>query len=169
MKKLLIAGLTAIMLGSTFVGCGAKDSGSESGQVEVSNIKTSDIVSKIKEKIEMRAMGPIEGEQASEMFHINLDDVEEFTIEQGMVNTGLETIAVVKAKDGKVDAVKEALEKVKEDKKNAAFYPGEAEAVESATIQEMGNYVGLFIIPDFEEGQKNSEKAIEIFKEALKK
>lgn len=169
MKKLLIATLTAMMIGSTLVACGSDNSGNESGQVEVANVKTSDIATKIKEEIELRPTGPVEGQQASEMFHLNLDDVEEFTIEQGMMNSGLETIAIVKAKDGKVDAVKEALEKVKEDKKAAAFYPGEPEAVEASSVEVVGNYVALLIIPDYEEGAGNSAKANKIFKDAVAK
>ena len=85
-----------------------------------------------------------------------------------MINTGLEVVAVVKAKEGKVDAVKDSLEKVIEDKKASAFYPGEPEAVEAAQLKVNGNYVGLFIIPDYEEGQNNAEKAAKVFEEALK-
>lgn len=53
-------------------------------------------------------------------------------------------------------------------KKKAAFYPGEPEAVEAAELKVVGDYVGFFIIPDYEEGELNSKKAMEIFEEALK-
>lgn len=164
MKKIIISLLTTLMIGTAITGCSTK--GLEGNSTK--NISTSDIVSKIKEEVEMRITGPIEGELAKEQYHLNLDDIEEFSIENGMMNTGLESIAVVKAVDGKVDSVKESLEKVIEDKKAAAFYPGELEAVEAAELKIIGNYVGLFIIPDSEEGQKNSEKAASIFETSLK-
>lgn len=85
------------------------------------------------------------------------------------LNTGIELLAVVKAKKGKVEDVKLALEKVKDDKKEAAFYPGEGEAVDNAEIKTVDNYVGLFIIPDYDQsGENNSEKAAEIFEKALR-
>ena len=155
MKKKLSILLATLMVGATFIGCGARE--------EAKNVPTSEIVKSIKEKVEMRALGTVEGELLKEKFHL-----EEQTVENGMINTGLEVVAVVKAKEGKVDAVKDSLEKVIEDKKASAFYPGEPEAVEAAQLKVNGNYVGLFIIPDYEEGQNNAEKAAKVFEEALK-
>lgn len=160
MKKKLSILLATLIMGATFVGCGEKES--------EGSVSASQIVQTITEKVEMRPVGPVEGELLTEQFHLNLDDVEEQSVQNGMINTGLEVVAVVKAKEGKVDSVKASLEKVIEDKKAKAFYPGEPEAVEAAELKVVGDYVGLFIIPDYEEGEKNAEKAAEIFEEALK-
>lgn len=165
MGRLVIATLTAVLIGSTFVGCGSSKPNSV---VEVSNVAT-DITNNILDRVELRETAPVDDALAKDVFHLNLDDVEEYSIEQGMINTGLETIAVVKAKDGKVDSVKSSLEKVIEDKKSVAFYPGEPEAVEDARLEVIGNYVGLIIIPEYYENQKNNDKALEIFKESLGK
>lgn len=162
MKKIILALLSTLMVMFAVTGCGFNDGGAE-----VKDIPTKDIVEDIKGSVELRAMGPIEGDMASELFYINQDDVEEFTIEKGMMNTGLETIAVVKAKEGKVDTIKEAFNKVIEAKKSEAFYPGEAEAVEAAKIEVKGNYVALLIIPEYEEGQNNMDKALEAFNKAF--
>ncbi|MEG2290962.1 MAG: DUF4358 domain-containing protein [Clostridium sp.] len=164
MKKIILSLVATLMIAATVMGCSSKESTSG----DAKDVKTVDIVNKITTEIEVSKLGPVEGELAKEQYHLNLDDIEEFSIENGMINTGLESIAVVKAKDGKVDSVKASLEKVIEDKKAAAFYPGEAEAVESSELKIVGNYVGLFIIPDYEEGQKNSEKAASIFESELK-
>lgn len=165
MKKIISILLTGIMI-LGLVGCSSQDG--DSNQNTNKNVPTSEIVNSIKEGIEIRMTGPVDEELVKNQFHLNLDDVEEYTIEKGMVNTGLETLAVVKAKEGKVDSVKASLEKVIEDKKAEAFYPGEAEAIEGAKIQVVGNYVALLIIPDYEEGLNSSQKAIDIFNEALK-
>lgn len=164
MKKIISTLISTLMVGAILIGCSSKGADS----VEGKNVPTADIVNKIMEEIELRAMGSVEGDLAKEQYHLNLDDIEEFSIQNGMINTGLESIAVIKAKEGKVDSVKDSLEKVKEDKKAAAFYPGEEEAIKASEIKVIGNYVGLFIIPDYEDGQRNAEKAVSIFESTLK-
>lgn len=162
MKKIMVSLLATLMIGATFMGCSSKES------ADAKDVPTADIVNRIIEEIEMRPLGPVEGELAKEQFHLNLDDIEEYTVQNAMISPGIDAIAVVKAKAGKVDSVKESLEKFKADKKTAAFYPGEAEAVEGAELKVIGNYVGLFIIQEYEEGQKNAEKAASIFESELK-
>lgn len=161
MKK-KIAGILAIMMvGAVLVGCSSK-------KEEVKNVNPADITTKITENIEMRMVSPIEGEMLNDEFLLNSGDYEEASVLKGMINSGIETVAVVKAKDGKVDAVKESFEKFKEAKKGQQLYPGEPETIDAAQLKVVGNYVGFFIIPDYEEGAKNSEKAAAIFEEALK-
>ena len=53
---------------------------------------------------------------------------------------------VVKAKDGKVDAVKASVEQVLQDKIGSAFYPEEQEVAENAKVEVNGNLVSLFIV-----------------------
>lgn len=164
MKKILSLLLTSIMV-LGLVGCSSK--GANEGVAK--DVPTADLVSAVKEKIEVRMTGPVEGELAKTNFHLNLDEVNEYTIEQGMINTGIETLAVVKAKDGKTDAIKKSLNQVVEDKKNGFKYPGEEEAIDNAKIEVIGNYVVLFIIPDLDEtGVDYATEAVNIVKEALK-
>lgn len=159
MRKLFTGTLAMIMTLALFVGCGSKGN---SG-----NVTTASIADEISTNIEMRMTAKIEGELLTEKFHLNMDDIEEETVLEGQMNSALETIAIIKAKEGKVDSVKASLEKVLEDKKAAAFYPGEPEAVEAAEVKVIGNYVALIIIPDYEEGENNTQKAVEMFEKAL--
>ena len=53
---------------------------------------------------------------------------------------------VVKAKEGKVDAVKASVEQVLQDKIGSAFYPEEQEVAENAQVKVDGNLVSLFIL-----------------------
>ena len=138
MKKKLSILLATLMVGATFVGCGAKE--------EAKNVPTSEIVESIKEKVEMRALGTVEGELLTEKFHLNLDDVENYAIYETERRPGPGFIMIVKAKDGKVENVKNSMEKVLEDKIGQAFYPEEQEVAENATIEVDGNFVSLFLL-----------------------
>lgn len=167
MKKILSAILVGIMV-LGLVGCGNKG-GDASDSAK--NVPTVDLVNAVmgNEEIQMRKTAPIEGELVETTFHLNPDDVEEYSIQKGVMNTGLETIAVAKAKEGKVDAVKASFEQYLEDLKGGFFYPGEEEAVEGAKIEVIGNYVILTLVPDYDAtGEDYSQKAVEIIKEALK-
>lgn len=155
--KLLAVIMTVGLLG----GCGKSSN--------VKNVSTASIVESIHNEIEMRQTEAVDEVITSEMYYLGDDIVEESTIERGVINTGIELIAVVKAKEGKVEDAKMALEKVKDDKKEVAFYPGESEAVDNAEVKVVDNYVGLFIIPDYNNsGENYSEKAAEIFEKALR-
>lgn len=166
MKKAIGKMLAVVITFGMFIGCSVLD---KINNDQPRHVSIPNVIEKIKSEIELRPMEVVEGDLISEKYHLNMDDIEDQTIESGVINTGLETIAIVKAKDQKIDAVKEAFEKVIEDKRASAFYPGESEAVDEAEIRVVGNYVGLFIIPNYEEGKENNtEKAVEIFEKALR-
>lgn len=163
MKKGIARLLTVVMTLGILGGCGTSDN---------KNVSTASIVENIQNQIEMKRTEIVENTTAYEAFYLNDDMVEEATIARGTINTGIETIAVVKAKKNKTGDVISAFEKYKEDKKASAFYPGEAEAFENAEIKEEDDYVGLFIIPDdemeMENGKEsNAKKAADIFEKAL--
>ena len=166
MKKIIGEMLVVVIAFGMFSGC-SWSTNIHKDQPRHASIPS--IIEKIKNELELRTMEVVEGDLVSEKYHLNMDDIEEQRIESGVINTGLETIAIVKAKDQKIDSVKEAFEKVIEDKRASAFYPGESEAVDEAEIRVVGNYVGLFIIPDYEEGsENNAQKAVDIFEKALR-
>lgn len=168
MRKILSVILTGVMV-LGLVGCSSGDKGGDSSSVK--DVPTADLVNAVleNEETQMRMLGPVEGELAETTFHLKLDDVEEYSIQKGMMNTGLETIAVAKAKDGKVDAVKASFDKYLEGLKALAMYPGEPEAVEGAKVEVVGNYVFVTVVPDYDgTGTNYSEKANEVIKEALK-
>ena len=166
MKKIIGEMLVVVIAFGMFSGC-SWSTNINNDQPRHASIPS--IIEKIKNELELRTMEVVEGDLVSEKYHLNMDDIEEQRIESGVINTGLETIAIGKAKDQKIDSVKEAFEKVIEDKRASAFYPGESEAVDEAEIRVVGNYVGLFIIPDYEEGsENNAQKAVDIFEKALR-
>lgn len=166
MKKVLVVTLSSIILGTTLVSCA--DTKTNSKIEESISVSTSEIVEDVKKEIgdNIRKTALVEEEKISEIYHIDKDDVIDITIENGTINTGLELIAVAKVEEEKIDSVKESLEKVIEDKRVSAFYPGELEAVEEAKIVTKNNYIALFVIPD-EEGLGLVDTAVKAFENSI--
>lgn len=162
MKKVLSILLTALMLGAVLIGCG------ESKNAEVKNVPASEITKAITDEVEFPAMGSVPEETVKEQFGLNLDDIEDYSVLKCMRSPGVGILAVVKAKDGKVDTVKSALENSVKTLKASAFYPGEAEVYDAAKVKADGNYVILAAVESTEEGKDSVAKSIEIFENKLK-
>ena len=128
MKKLLVSALIAVMVGATLTGCGNKNTGdtpkTEQGSEQTASVSAKDVVEKLNEKEYVRAAAEIDDTMASEIYHLNLDDVEDYGILETQISPGPGFIMVVKAKDGKVDAVKASVEQVLQDKVGNAFKDG---------------------------------------------
>ena len=90
--------------------------------------------------------GEIDDDMAKEIYHLNLDDIEDYGVLETQISPGPGLIIVVKAKDGKVDAVKASVEEVLQDKIGNAFYPDEKEIAKNAEVRVDGNLVSLFIL-----------------------
>ncbi|MPQ45039.1 DUF4358 domain-containing protein [Clostridium tarantellae] len=169
MKKILVSVLAAIMLGSTLTACGKSNTekpGASSGKEDTINISTKEIAEAINEKIQVRMPQPVDDNMAKDLFQLNLDDVEEYNIISTGISPGVDTIAIVKAKEGKVENVKTSFEKYLEIKKQPPVYPVDLETLESAKIEEKGNYIALLITMENE--GVNVDTASKIFNEKLK-
>ena len=166
MKKILVSTLIAIMIGATLTGCGNKNTGNssstEQSEQQKASVSAKDVVEKLNEKEYVRAAAEIDDTMASEIYHLNLDDVEDYGILETQISPGPGFIMVVKAKEGKVDAVKASVEQVLQDKVGKAFYPEEQEITESAEVKVDGSLVSLFILNSevASEAQSTYEKLI---------
>ena len=150
MKKILVSTLIAVMIGATLTGCGNKNSGNsssvEQSTQQTNSVSAKEVVEKLNEKEYVRAAAEIDDTMASEIYHLNLDDIEDYGILETQISPGPGFIMVVKAKEGKVDEVKASVEQVLQDKIGSAFYPEEQEVSESAEVKVDGNLVSLFIV-----------------------
>lgn len=140
MKKILISGIILVMMSSVFVGCSSNNKDINS------NLTSKEIATQLVDKGYIRAAREIDDAMAEEMYHLNLNDVEDYAIYETGISPGPGFIMIVKAKDGKVEDVKNSMEKVLEDKVGSAFYPDEQTAAENATIEVDGNFVALFLL-----------------------
>ena len=113
MKKILVSTLIAIMVGATLTGCGNSGNGNNSiQQGQQTSLSAKEIVEKLGEEELFMMPMMVEDEMAQEVYNLNLDDVVDYGILVPGITAQQDEIIVVKAKEGKVDAVKASLEKI---------------------------------------------------------
>lgn len=161
MKKVLVSLLVAAMVGATLTGCGSKAQGNGAQVEQGSSVSAADVVAQLKEYIPMPM--DVTEEEAKDVYHLNLDDVESYGIAITGRSPGVGFAMVVKAKEGKVDAVKASVDQVLADRVGAAFYPDEKEIAEKAKVEVDGNYVSLLIFND-----DVAAEATQTYKDAIK-
>ncbi|RJE87586.1 DUF4358 domain-containing protein [Paenibacillus sp. 1011MAR3C5] len=126
-------------------------------------MKTSDIVDKILEDIELPVLMSVSGEQVKDSYYFDPSElVAEGSYNQAMMNTKATELVVVKLKSDKhYDAVKEGLTKRAEDiiKTFSQYLPDQHEDAKNYQIVRQGNYVLLSISHD----QAGIKKAFESF------
>lgn len=141
MKK-IVKILSGILVCASLVSCGAKGPALKEG------LTAKDVVAKVEEKAPIQMPMELDEATIKDLTTLNLDDVEEYAIKKAMIMNSADVIAVVKAKDGKVESVKEALQKMLDTEKDNAYLPEQKDKVESAVLTEKGNYVILLINAD---------------------
>lgn len=152
MKKLLVSTLIAVMVGATLTGCGNNDKqnntaqDSQQEQSQASSVSAKEVVEKLNEEGYVRMPAEIDDNMAKDIYHLNLDDIEDYGILETQISPGPGLIVVVKAKEGKVDAVKASVEQILQDKIGNAFYPDEKETIEKAKVEVNGDIVSLLIL-----------------------
>lgn len=134
--------LSGILVCASLVACGAKGPALKEG------LTVNDVVAKVEEKAPMQMPMELDETTIKDLTTINLDDVEGYAIKKAMIMNSADITAVVKAKDGKVESVKEALQKMLDTEKDNAYLPEQKDKVENAVLTEKGNYVILLINAD---------------------
>lgn len=142
--------LSGILICTSLVACGSKEPSLKDG------VTVKDVVTKVVEKAPMQMPMELDDTTVSDLTTINLDDVEEYAITKAMIMNSADVTAIVKAKDGKVESVKAALQEMLDTEKNNAYLPEQKEKVENAVLIEKGNYVILLINEDV----KAAEEAV---------
>lgn len=156
MKKLLSVILATLMFGTLLTGCGSK--GNDGSKEVTLNEGTTleSMVQKIGDTNEITMPTKADDAVAKDLFHLNLDDVEEYSIQYAMVMNSSDNIAMVKAKDGKVDSVKTALETRLNDVKKSfeQYLPDQKEKANNGKVVVKGNYVALLIVEKVDDAEK---------------
>ena len=142
--------LSGILVCASLVACGTKSPELKEG------ITVKDVIAKVEEKAPMQMPMELDDTTVADLTTINLEEVEEYAITKAMIMNSADVTAIVKAKDGKVESVKAALQEMLDTEKNNAYLPEQKEKVENAVLTEKGNYVILLINADV----KSAEEAV---------
>lgn len=132
-------------------------------QENESKMTLKEIATKFGEEGYIRMPLEITEVEATEVYHVNPEIVEEYAISITGIQPGPGFALMMQAKDGKVEEVKAIAEQVKEDLIGNAFYPQEVESAQNAEILVNGNHVALLVL-----NSEVAEDAIEVYKQAIK-
>lgn len=84
----------------------------------------------------------LDAEMLESITGITSDLYDEFIGEMPMISTNVDTLLIIKAKEGKVEAVQEALNAYREANVNSAMqYPMNVGKIQASRIETFGNYV----------------------------
>ncbi len=183
MKKILAAALAALSV-FAFAACGAKSNAPVPG-----TLKEGETVQSLLEGVDKKfaekygadyqavAMGmPVDDAYLSDFLSLDTSAYDEYAGNVSMSMTNSDAFFVVKAKEGKVEAVQQALEKRLSDlKAQYEFYPvsGSYDRAMAGEVYTKGNYVFLIVVgilddvdaetPDFSDDVKMTKEAIDQF------
>lgn len=84
----------------------------------------------------------LEPDMFGEMFGVTEDMYEEYFAEMPMISTNVDTLVIVKAKEGQTDAVEEALNAYRDMKVNDTLqYPMNIGKIQASRVEVIGDYV----------------------------
>lgn len=85
---------------------------------------------------------PLDPEMLEANFGITSDMYDDYMAEMPMISTNVDTLLIIKAKDGKVEAIEEALNTYREGMVNDTMqYPMNVGKIQASRIERIGNYV----------------------------
>lgn len=176
MKKVFAFVLAALMTAS-LAACGSNNSSSSVGSSDPTSSAVSsenhsstvgtgtgmkdgktmeDFIAAMDEAFSEVNASAIDDAMLTDLYTVKAEDVEAYKGNMSMINVLAYDVLVVKAKEGKVENVKAALEKRKENRiSEFEFYPvnGNDENTKNALVLTSGDYGILVICDDYEKAQ----------------
>ena len=126
----------------------------EQGMIMAAGSRLQDVIMQLGEELGITMSEKLDESSLKEVFGVDPADIEEYYGEYSAVNTSADHIIGLKVKDGKVDAVRQALEARKEEivKNFEEYLPDQYEKAQAGQIIQKGNYLFLVIAGDSEKG-----------------
>ena len=126
----------------------------EQGMLMAAGSRIQDVIMELGETLGITMPQKLDQTSLQEVFGLNPSDIEEYYGEYSSVNTSADHIIGVKVKEGRVDAVRSALEKRKETvvENFKEYLPDQYDKAQAGKIIEKGNYLFLVIAGDSTKG-----------------
>ncbi len=188
-KRLLTLLLVAALTMSMFAGCGKKeeskdpvenntateenkvDDAAQDGDKEEKQEPTLDeIVAAVKEAYGEDYIPSMEipSEQLSDVFGINMDDVDSFYAEGPMISAHVDTFIALKAKEGKVDSLVESLNTYRQNQINSAYsYPMNILRLQGSKVMKNGDYAFFVLLGAFPDEEMSEEDQVKFTEEQV--
>lgn len=151
-KKILISILLTIITFVPLTGC---TNNTATSSIALKNgVTLQSIVDDIETAIPLQMPAPVDETTLNDLFHIDPTSIEEYAGKFSMTMTSSDNVVAVKAKPGKVDDVKAALEKRKEDliTSFSQYFVDQLEKAQLGKVIQKGDYIFLIIAGDAEKG-----------------
>ncbi len=183
MKK-VVALLMILLSFAALTACGKKDDSTSDGDnndMTFKDVSMEDLKAAVVDVLGENYWPdmPADAEMLSQIYGVTSDMYEEYLAESPMISANVDTLIIIKAKEGKVSAVEEALGSYRDRMVNDTMqYPMNISKIQSSRIETFGNYVcfvqlGAETPEDEEEAilhcQEENEKAIDAIRNALSK
>lgn len=187
MKKAVIL-LMILLSSSMLIACGKKDdstSGGSNGSAAFGDASMEELKAAVVDVLGANYWPDmaLEEEMFSQIYGVTSDMYEEYFAEAPMISTNVDTLIIVKAKEGKVSAVEDALNAYRDNLVNDTMqYPMNISKIQASRIETFGNYVcfvqlGADVMDAMDEGdeaaiiqcQEENEKALDAIRNALSK
>lgn len=146
--------------------CGGKDGGNKK------DVPTADILAAVKTAYgEDYLPGEALSEEAlTQYFGLETEWIEEYAAEVSMISVHPDRVVIVKAAEGKADAVEEALEKARESAVNdTMIYPMNVAKVNASVVVRHEDYVAYFLLGAPDDTSETEEEAMKFAEEQVQK
>ena len=110
---------------------------------------------------------PMDSEMLEMSFKLTSDMYEDYVAESPMISANVDTLVIVRAKEGQAEAVEEALKAYREEKVNDTLqYPMNIGKIQASQVERMGDYVIFVQLGADTSGDESEEASINKCKEA---
>lgn len=162
LKSVITLSIATIMTFTLFVGCTKKDNNQDLSSINDSSQESSQEVVKKAKTGQVKAIHeavktefgegympnrPIDATNLQERFGVNPDDVLEYVADEPMISVHIDNFIAIEAKEGKVDAVKTALETYQKNLMDDTMqYPANIPKIQSSEVKVVDNYVFFIML-----------------------
>lgn len=169
MKRILVMVIALVMALGMLAGCGAPAEKEPEAAPEVSYDYTAeDIAAAIRAAYGENYLPdmPLDETMLNDMFGINAADCESFVAEMPMIGVHPDKLIVIEAKEGKADALYEALVGIREGMVNDTMqYPMNIAKINASVVLREGNYIAFMVLGAPNENMEATEEEAKSYAE----
>lgn len=167
MKKIITVMMSVVLALGVFAGCSSAD-GEKENPGNASNVTLEEIHTAVKEAYGENYLPNMEipADILEAEFGLTKDLYAEVKAEQPMISTHVDRVVIVKAAEGKADAVEEALVEAREKKVNDTMqYPMNLAKIAASKVLRNGDYVAFLMVGAINDAAEVTEEDAKEFAE----